>query len=384
MLAPKQVKPFILHDDVRVANFATEYFADSYLLDEELMPLFLQRLRRVKKDETYYLHHGYSFPHTQKTIEEVLELLNSTATDAQTQIHLSLTLMNADVPLLLAVMPEISAYSNNLAKAIQARIELAQFSDKQLIQQFNEFIESTEGKYYNEIDVRYGEELAKLLAVRAAIAEEEVLEALKPSESYSQIFYAKLAGELKLASAISLLIEMAALDDDVSPDVAVKALVKVGTDEVVRQAAQRFEADSEGDYRLFASDIFGKIKRPSSEQALFRLLEQEDDLTIATKLAAGLCELGSTDAIPIVRKRIDDGYDSGYLDLRQYLYVNCVMNGVDLPELAEWTADFDREAERIRQLKLGLQASQVKSTKVGRNDPCHCGSGKKFKKCCGA
>jgi preprotein translocase subunit SecA len=23
------------------------------------------------------------------------------------------------------------------------------------------------------------------------------------------------------------------------------------------------------------------------------------------------------------------------------------------------------------------------STKVGRNDPCPCGSGKKFKKCCG-
>ncbi|NLB77381.1 MAG: hypothetical protein GX796_00625, partial [Clostridiaceae bacterium] len=24
------------------------------------------------------------------------------------------------------------------------------------------------------------------------------------------------------------------------------------------------------------------------------------------------------------------------------------------------------------------------STKVGRNDPCPCGSGKKYKKCCGA
>lgn len=26
--------------------------------------------------------------------------------------------------------------------------------------------------------------------------------------------------------------------------------------------------------------------------------------------------------------------------------------------------------------------SSQKSTKIGRNDPCHCGSGKKFKKCC--
>ena len=26
----------------------------------------------------------------------------------------------------------------------------------------------------------------------------------------------------------------------------------------------------------------------------------------------------------------------------------------------------------------------VKTQKVGRNDPCPCGSGKKYKKCCGA
>lgn len=26
----------------------------------------------------------------------------------------------------------------------------------------------------------------------------------------------------------------------------------------------------------------------------------------------------------------------------------------------------------------------VNTNKTGRNDPCHCGSGKKFKKCCGA
>ncbi|MGQ9733412.1 MAG: SEC-C metal-binding domain-containing protein, partial [Candidatus Zipacnadales bacterium] len=26
----------------------------------------------------------------------------------------------------------------------------------------------------------------------------------------------------------------------------------------------------------------------------------------------------------------------------------------------------------------------VKGRKVGRNDPCPCGSGKKYKKCCGA
>ena len=30
------------------------------------------------------------------------------------------------------------------------------------------------------------------------------------------------------------------------------------------------------------------------------------------------------------------------------------------------------------------QKPVVKKDKVGRNDPCPCGSGKKYKKCCGA
>lgn len=33
---------------------------------------------------------------------------------------------------------------------------------------------------------------------------------------------------------------------------------------------------------------------------------------------------------------------------------------------------------------INPKSAPVTSTKVGRNDPCPCGSGKKYKKCCGA
>lgn len=32
---------------------------------------------------------------------------------------------------------------------------------------------------------------------------------------------------------------------------------------------------------------------------------------------------------------------------------------------------------------LSIKAPSEKASKVGRNDPCLCGSGKKLKKCCG-
>jgi len=40
------------------------------------------------------------------------------------------------------------------------------------------------------------------------------------------------------------------------------------------------------------------------------------------------------------------------------------------------------EQERRFKSALEAEATRITQEKVGRNDPCPCGSGKKFKKCC--
>ncbi|WP_312701960.1 SEC-C metal-binding domain-containing protein [Sedimentibacter sp.] len=49
----------------------------------------------------------------------------------------------------------------------------------------------------------------------------------------------------------------------------------------------------------------------------------------------------------------------------------------------EWNNIFDEE--KRKQIKKDFNRSKivVNENKVGRNDPCPCGSGKKYKKCCG-
>ena len=49
-------------------------------------------------------------------------------------------------------------------------------------------------------------------------------------------------------------------------------------------------------------------------------------------------------------------------------------------------ASFRREEGNWRYVegKMNLKHAPRQVAKVGRNDPCHCGSGRKFKKCCGA
>lgn len=49
----------------------------------------------------------------------------------------------------------------------------------------------------------------------------------------------------------------------------------------------------------------------------------------------------------------------------------------------EWSNIFDEE--KRKQIKKDYNKSKivVNENKIGRNDPCPCGSGKKYKKCCG-
>ena len=72
------------------------------------------------------------------------------------------------------------------------------------------------------------------------------------------------------------------------------------------------------------------------------------------------------------------------IDLEK-LYYNMVAARAEwLYELPQW--DHILTAERRKELYKEQKSSTtvVKPPKVGRNDPCPCGSGKKYKKCCGA
>jgi len=40
------------------------------------------------------------------------------------------------------------------------------------------------------------------------------------------------------------------------------------------------------------------------------------------------------------------------------------------------------EPEKISEIEKNIETTKKKPRKLGRNEPCHCGSGKKYKKCC--
>lgn len=69
---------------------------------------------------------------------------------------------------------------------------------------------------------------------------------------------------------------------------------------------------------------------------------------------------------------------------KEKLYYNMVAAKASwLYELEEWERHLTEEERKELYKKQKLSTTYVKEVKVGRNDPCICGSGKKYKKCCG-
>lgn len=69
---------------------------------------------------------------------------------------------------------------------------------------------------------------------------------------------------------------------------------------------------------------------------------------------------------------------------KEKLYKNMVDAQADwLYELPQWDAIFTKERQKELYLEQKKSKTIVKGEKIGRNDPCPCGSGKKYKKCCG-
>ncbi|QHE54378.1 hypothetical protein GS400_17235 [Pontibacillus sp. HMF3514] len=168
----------------------------------------------------------------------------------------------------------------------------------------------------------------------------------------------------------------------------------MGTDEVVEHVKPLI---TKGFHPI---GVLEAIKTKTAEEALLSGFDQVNGIMEKTSIAEALCFQLSTEGIPKVEHLIETGYDTQMLLLEEVLYPNLVINKIDHPKLDKWKVLLDKENapekeeqmhreiqakfEEFKKQKANNQATQpIKSTKVGRNDPCPCGSEKKYKKCCG-
>jgi hypothetical protein len=149
---------------------------------------------------------------------------------------------------------------------------------------------------------------------------------------------------------------------------------------------------------------WGEVPRETVEEHFLWLARQALEREFShvwNNLAASAADIEALRTFSELRRAYDEGLiepgfmsdaeldevEAGPLGKRIELYRKSQPPISDVAEATSWWQCFSKSA-RARQLAEVAQEhsnqQSVRSQKAGRNEPCPCGSGKKFKKCCGS
>jgi hypothetical protein len=435
-LPENRIKEAILDTDMEIRQRAVRFFASSYSSDTSIMPLVIKAVETFGREDAYPLI-GLSrdLPQTEATIDWIIDELNTEQSDQHENYvyNLAMVLVEADPALLLqkeSAILESQHFLPSLRVPFTERLQMLSWDDTKCWQALEEFCE--EGKdqqYINEVNLDYANRIVEALARYGDECEEKVQAILREKVEdfhhnpmkWMEPLAVRLAGEAHLDSTVRLLVAKLVEDggDLLNPECA-KALSRIGTSTVLEAVAEAYPSAAHH-FRLYATDPLEYVHSDLAVAKCLHLFRQEKDYDIRVNLAHALLSHFAQEGIEEARELLlGQELDFESRGLRNYLVETCTIMGKRFPEYDEWRAAEKTEKEkhwkRVKELEgdpAGLvlfalekltgkkTADKPKSTpsvplaprqslafkseskqRVGRNDPCPCGSGKKFKKCC--
>ena len=139
------------------------------------------------------------------------------------------------------------------------------------------------------------------------------------------------------------------------------------------------------EYFARETDIYAELLKNPDEVVTGTVQELADKYDVPLMIMTGFLD-GINDSL-VEPNPIEDMEEDTVVNLgfdKTLLYKNMVAAKADwLYELEEWNDIFDEETRKALYKEQKTSTTVVKETKVYPNDPCPCGSGKKYKKCCG-
>jgi hypothetical protein len=426
MRPTEDIKQAILHPHPDVRRLAAHYFSRSFSSDTSVMPLIIEAVEQYGRENSVHLiGEGERLPQTESTIEWCLNELRRDFDENDEalwnyRLAVAKALVDSDLSLTLQRESEISevlASIPDFRLAFTERVSLLERDSESVWRELEDFCErEKDTPYLSEMDMPYANRLVEALGRDGAAIEQRILsmldEDLQDSDNAAraliQGFVIRLAGEMCLKAAVPALINLLKQDDEWFNEECQRALTKIGGDEMVRLVSHEFPT-AEWHFRLYGAGVLEHTHSELAVAKCLELFESEDDETIKIQLGQASMAQFATDAIEPVRQFIlRSTLDPEVLDLRETLVAVSTVLGIDFPQREKWKADLPTREQRQKLFaeKYGLP-SQVADAwsddgdldedysesdedddiiranpKVGRNDPCPCGSGNKYKKCC--
>jgi hypothetical protein len=425
MLSPDRIKPYLLHEDRYLRSAARDYFIDSWSRDPDIIPLILEAHDRFGDVDLGGFYVSDHLLMSESALDAVLTHL-ARSEDRDTIKVLNGVLVRVPGEWVTAREMAFRQHPNvwpTVITRLERRRDLVGMSAEKLWDELHVVaarISNEPGT--EEADFDLAQDLIDALSSRDFPDVDTVcglLRSLEPEEGWLEIFLVELAGARQIREAVPAIVDKLHLDADYVLESSTDSLTRIGSTEAVRLIHAAYPTADES-FKIYASDVLGNIKQPESEEAVLALLETEVDSFYRMLLCNQLCKLVSERGIEVVREQIAAGYDRAYCRLEDELLAVVDVLGVEIPEADRWRRE--REQERLRleeriaemervenELKVrraerqssyssldfddDLDADPIEidgpvtirrtEPRVGRNDPCPCGSGKKFKKCCG-
>jgi hypothetical protein len=433
-LPEEKIKQAILHPELPVRTLALHFFSRSFSDDTTVMPLVVEAVENFGREASIHLvGEGENLPQTENTIQWCMEELRQDVGEQDESLDdyrfaLSKVVASADPSLTLAKESEIlelPGFLPQLGSTFSERIHLLAEDSESLWNRLMDFCErENEKQYLSEVDLPQAHRIVEALGRGGTEVADRVLTMLDEEFDNSdnspralmQGFVLRLAGELRLRKSVPSLIQHLREDDDWFNEECQRALTRIGGDNVVVALSEEFPA-AEWHFRLFGSGVLEQVHTEGVVQKCIELFEKEENETIKIGLGQAAVSQFATDVIEPVRQFIlASKLDPELLELRESLVSASTVLGVEFPEMDTWKSD-DAESRSLRRKLFAEKYGSVHETsddwdddpdddvygadvdafsesthspttfvrqdsRIGRNDPCPCGSGKKYKKCC--
>lgn len=139
------------------------------------------------------------------------------------------------------------------------------------------------------------------------------------------------------------------------------------------------------DYFEKEKNIYAELLKTPDETVTGTVKELAEKYDVDIMIMTGFLD-GINDSLkepnPIEEMEEDTQVNLGFD--KERLYKNMVAAGADwLYDLEEWNDIYDEETRKQLYKEQKESTTIRKEQKIYPNDPCPCGSGKKYKKCCG-
>lgn len=221
-----------------------------------------------------------------------------------------------------------------------------------------------EDEFPREVDGPFVEMLLEAIAQSPVPSNAEIEAGISEFENqednWLEVLLVRLAGWRRIEAVVPRLVDLLGADDDAMPSSAQRALIKIGTDAVVHQIAERFPGE-EWSWQLYATGVLETIGLPSSEETLLSLCEQTLRSGNEAMFGSALLRQFSERSIPVLRQFVLDGYDGALDTLEDSLHVVAQVLGVEFSLDAAWQSSVERcQAERDASWKAFREAFREK------------------------